>query len=71
MITREDMEGYVVDRLGTKKTCPSVSYQKRWPKTCGRPIKVVHNGVGYCGIHDPEHQAKMQQRCDEKVGGAA
>ncbi len=54
-----------------KKVCTSLSYQKRWPTMCCRPIKVFRDNVGYCGIHDPVHQAEMQRRRDEKLGGAA
>ena len=61
--------GYGV--VDTRKACTSLSYQKGWPKTCCRPIKATHNGRGYCGIHDPERQAEMQRRRDEKAAGGA
>lgn len=47
-----------------RKVCTELSYQKRWPTTCCRPIKFFRDGVGYCGIHDPEHQAEMQRKRD-------
>jgi hypothetical protein len=53
--------------VDTRKACTSLSYQKGWPKMCCRPIKAFRDGKGYCGIHDPVHQAEMQRRRDEKA----
>lgn len=50
----------------TKKVCGALAYSKGWPTTCCKPIKVIRDGVGYCGIHDPQHQAAMQRKRDEK-----
>jgi hypothetical protein len=51
----------------TKKVCMQLSYSKRWPQTCCKPIKFYRDGVGYCGIHDPEHQAAMQRKREAKL----
>jgi hypothetical protein len=48
------------------KTCKELSYNKRWPQTCGKPVKVIRDGVGYCGIHDPVHRLEMQRKREEK-----
>lgn len=52
------------------KVCTSLSYQGLWPKTCCKPIKFFRDGVGYCGIHDPEHVKAMQQKRDAKLSKA-
>ena len=51
----------------TKKVCTQLRYSNRWPETCCKPIKAFRDGVGYCGIHDPQHQADMQRKRDEKA----
>ena len=56
-----------IGTVNTKKVCTELSYNKGWPKTCCRPIKFFRDGVGYCGIHDPQHQADMQRKRDEKA----
>jgi hypothetical protein len=50
-------------------TCKELSYNKRWPQTCGKPVKVFRDGIGYCGIHDPVRQIEMQRRREEKRTG--
>jgi hypothetical protein len=50
----------------SKKVCMALSYSKGWPQACCKPIKFYRDGIGYCGIHDPVHQAEMQRRRDAK-----
>jgi hypothetical protein len=53
--------------VDSTKVCTSLSYQGLWPKTCCKPIKFFRNGIGYCGIHDPEHLQAMQQKRETKL----
>ena len=53
--------------VDNKKVCTSLSYSNRWPQTCCKPVKFVRDGIGYCGIHDPVHEAEMQRKRDEKA----
>ena len=57
------IQGWTAD---TKKVCTQLRYSNRWPETCCKPIKVFRDGIGYCGIHDPQHQADMQRKREEK-----
>ena len=62
-------------KAGNGKVCKQLSYSKgrggaMWPGTCCKPVKVVRDGVGYCGIHDPVHQIEMQRKRDEKAAKA-
>ena len=54
------------EMLDANKHCKSVRYEKNWPCTCNKPVKVIRDGVGYCGIHDPDHQIAMQRKRAEK-----
>lgn len=51
----------------SKKVCTSLAYSKRWPTTCCRPIKFVRDGVGYCGIHDPQRAQSTSQPADVRA----
>lgn len=55
----------------SKKVCTSLSYSKGWPQTCCKPIKFFRDGVGYCGIHDPQHQAELARKRDERLRAAS
>jgi hypothetical protein len=49
---------------GSKEVCkvsvtPRDSY---WSSACGKPVKIIEDGIGYCGVHDPAKRRETERR---------
>ena len=64
------MPHWTQEKHDKSKVCTSLRYEGNWPVTCCKPVKFIRDGVGYCGIHDPEHQLAMQIKREAKAAAS-